>query len=48
MKCKHDGTELVEMPDDPLLPPHIEPLECPTCGEVYHRDTETGAVEVDA
>lgn len=46
-ECQHDGATLEPLPTDPLLPEHVEPLECPDCGEVYHHDTDTGTVEVD-
>lgn len=46
-ECLHDERPLIPMADDPALPDHIEPLECPTCGEVYLLDRETGSQEVD-
>lgn len=46
--CNVCGGQLEPDADDPLLPDHIEPLECPVCGERYLLDQDTGAVEVDA
>lgn len=45
--CPDDGAALDVMADDPLLPDHISPLECPECGEVWLLDTETGDLARD-
>lgn len=46
--CPHDGAALTQLPEDSDLPPQIEPLECPECGEVFHLDRDTGELEAAA
>lgn len=45
--CPRDGAALEPLPDDPQLPPHIEPLACPECGDEFLLDRETGELNVN-
>jgi len=48
-QCRHRACgALIEDGDDPLLPDHIKPYVCETCGERYLLDTDTATFEVDA